>query len=188
MSGTSYSVRLFLALWPHTTARNQLNKLAQQLENSCLGHRVRSENLHLTLVFIGETEQNNISNICQVASEIHLSSFNLSLDRIYFWKKARVVVAGASQYSTELAMLVQSLQRLLTTMNIQYDDSHAFTPHVTLLRNVRQCKLPNAIEAIEWPVVRWSLVQSHQTVHGLAYQFLADWMLKPQDFNEHHRT
>lgn len=178
MPSMPHVVRLFFALWPAATTRNQLIKQAQQLGNDCPGRRIRPENLHLTLIFIGETNQSNVPKICQAVSTIHQPSFSLSLDKIYFWKKAGVVVAGASQYPTALAMFVENLQHLLTALAIHYDDTHVFTPHVTLFRNVRHCKLPASIEPIDWSVTHWSLVQSRQTTYGSVYQSIADWPLE----------
>lgn len=181
MSADSHVVRLFLALWPCAAVRNQLIKLAQQLENDCSGRRIRPENLHLTLVFIGETEHRNIQTICQAATTIHHAPFNLTLDKAGFWKKAEVAVAGTNQCPAALTAFVQDLRRVLSALKIRYDATHSFTPHVTLLRNVRQCKLSDPIAAIDWPVTHWSLVQSRQTPTGSVYQSLADWALEPQE-------
>jgi len=181
MPADSHIVRLFLALWPCAAVRNQLIKLAQQLENDCSGRRIRPGNLHLTLVFIGETEHRNIQTICQAATTIHHAPFNLTLDKVVFWKKAGVAVAGTNQCPAALTAFVQDLRHVLSALRIHYDATHSFTPHVTLLRNIRQCKLPDSIATIDWPVTHWSLVQSRQTPTGSAYQSIADWAFESQD-------
>ncbi|MXS84439.1 RNA 2',3'-cyclic phosphodiesterase [Nitrosomonas sp. HPC101] len=188
MSDATHSIRVFLGLWPQDTARNQLDKLVRQLADDCTGRRIQPKNLHLTLAFIGKIDRGNISRLCQAALAIRQSSFMLTLDKVCFWKKAGVVVAGASQCPSELISLVQDLQHLLATLKIGYDDTHPFTPHVTLLRNARHCGLPDSIQAIDWLVTRWSLTQSRQTPYGSVYQSLADWALEPQDSDEHYRT
>jgi len=179
MPGISRAVRLFFALWPSAATQNQLIRLARQLGDDCSGRRIRPENLHLTLIFIGETDQDNVPEICQAASAIHQPLFSLSLDKVYFWKKAGVVVAGASQCPAELAMFVENLQHLLTALKIRYDSTHPLTPHVTLLRNVRHCQAPDSIEPIDWPVTYWSLVQSRQSIYGSIYRSVANWPLEP---------
>ena len=188
MPGAAHSTRLFLALWPKDIARDQLAKLARQLADDCSGRCIQSKNLHLTLAFMGEIDPGNIPRLCQAAPIIQQSPFNLTLDKIHFWKKAGVVVAGTSQCPAELTALVQDLQHLLSALKIRYDDTHPFTPHVTLIRNVRHCSLPDSIQAIDWPVTQWSLVQSRQTPHESIYQSLANWALELQDSNEHHRA
>lgn len=182
MSSTPHLVRLFLALWPCAVVRNQLTKLTQQLAEDCSGRCIRPENLHLTLVFIGETEYSNIQKICWAATAIQSSPFNLTLDQVDCWKKAQATVVGMSRYPAALTTLVQDLQHLLADLNIRYDAKHSFTPHVTLLRNIRQSKLPDSIAPISWPVTHWSLVQSQQTPTGPAYQSIADWPLDSVDF------
>ncbi len=47
--------RLFYALWPDDAARAQLAQAAAAL-NVHDGQRVRDENLHLTLVFLGAVD------------------------------------------------------------------------------------------------------------------------------------
>ncbi len=187
MPGDSRStIRIFIALWPEDTVRSQLNQLAGQLATNCEGKRIRLENLHLTLSFIGQVDKNVIPRLCQALSAIKQPAFDLSLDQVYFWKREGVVAAGMKHCPTELTFFVQDIRQILSTSNIQYD-TREFVPHVTLVRNAKHRRLPDSIPAIDWRVTRWSLAQSRSTPYGVAYHLLANWALEPGNLDEYHR-
>ena len=55
---TGRTVRVFFAIWPDNAAQKQLAALAKQLqaESLCGGRKIKPENIHLTLVFVGEVD------------------------------------------------------------------------------------------------------------------------------------
>lgn len=178
MSRVGHAIKIFFALWPENASREQLYRLAKQLAMNCEGRRIRPENLHLTLLFIGELESSVVPLLCKAVSAIHHPAFELVLDRIAYWKRAGIVVAEASQYPVELTALVQDLEQVLSALNIQYD-ARDFKPHITLVRNAKNRMLPDLTPAIGWKVTGWSLVQSQSIPRGIAYRALASWLLEP---------
>jgi len=170
-------IKVFFALWPENAAREQLDRLAKQLAITSKGSRIRSENLHLTLLFIGEIEPSLVPKLCQIVSSLKQSSFDLVLDKISFWKRAGIVIAGTKQPPAGLLALVQDLQQALSTSGIHYD-AREFKPHVTLVRNAKHHPLPDLLPTISWKVTGWSLVQSQPTSRGVSYRALASWKLE----------
>ncbi len=192
MSGdTASSLRLFFALWPQEEVRKQLTRLARKIADQHGGRCVRSENLHLTLAFIGQVDSSIVPILRQAGSAVHRTSFNLLLDKLHYWGKDGIISAGISQNCSELAALVQDLREKFAAAGIRYD-TVKFVPHVTLVRNAKrepeQKHFPETIPPVAWTAARWSLVQSRLTPHGPVYQSLADWVLASQDSDEHHRA
>ncbi len=186
MPGTAHTIRAFIALWPQDTARKQLNRLARQFADSSAGRCIQPENLHLTLVFIGEINSSAITALRQAIGVIRQPSFDLLLDQVHFWKKGGIIAAGAKHPPAELTALVQDLRHLLSALEIPHD-TREFVPHVTLVRNAKYCKPPDSIPALGWRVTCWSLVQSRLTPSGVTYQSLTEQALEPEDFDEHRR-
>jgi len=54
-------------------------------------------------------------------------------------------------------------------------DAKAFSPHVTLLRNIERTTSAQAIVPILWPVRSFALVQSIPTASGVRYEILKAW-------------
>lgn len=192
MSGdAASSLRLFFALWPQEEVRKQLTRLAIKIADQHGGRCVRSENLHLTLAFIGQVDSGIVPVLRQAGSAVHRTSFNLLLDKLHYWGKDGIISAGISQPCSELAALAQDLREQFSAAGIRYD-TVKFVPHVTLVRNAKrepeQKHFPETIPPVAWTAARWSLVQSRLTPHGPVYQSLADWVLASQDSDEHHRA
>ena len=56
------TIRVFFAIWPDDVAQTKLAGLAEQLrgESLCSGRKTKAENIHLTLVFVGEVDASKL--------------------------------------------------------------------------------------------------------------------------------
>ncbi len=198
MTGATPTARLFFALWPHALqvsqqpqdrTRKQLARLAKHLADQYAGRCIRPEQLHLTLVFIGEVDGSVIPVLREVGARVQCASFKLLLDKLHCWGKGKIIAAGVSQPCSELSLLAQAVRDQLDAAGVGYDTIR-FVPHVTLVRNAsrepRQMLWPELIAPITWQATHWSLVQSSPTRQGSSYQSLADWALTPPDIHEPH--
>lgn len=180
MPGVHRFVKIFFVLWPEVTAKEKLDRLAKQLAITSGGSRIRSENLHLTLLFIGEVDASLVPKLCQAVSILKQPSFDLVLDKVSFWKRAGIIIAGTKRPPAGLLALVQDLRQTLSTSGIQYD-AREFKPHVTLVRNAKHHQLPDLLPTISWKVTAWSLAQTQPTSRGISYRALANWGLEPRN-------
>jgi 2'-5' RNA ligase len=53
-------LRLFFACWPDAALQEQLAQLGRQLQRQSGGKPSRRENLHLTLVFLGDVASSDL--------------------------------------------------------------------------------------------------------------------------------
>ena len=77
------SRRLFFALWPDATARESLVRLQHEL-GDC-GRPVPTENLHLTLRFLGDTGEERAAAVTAAAAGVVFDPFDWQLNRLGFW-------------------------------------------------------------------------------------------------------
>lgn len=124
--------RLFVAIDFPDAVKNDLHTLKTAIPTA---RWVSSEQMHLTLFFIGETEHE--SAIKAVLAEISFSPFALTLSGVGRFplderKPPRVVWVGL-QPSPVLMQLQQDVSQALLKVGFPAPDQH-FSPHVTLAR------------------------------------------------------
>lgn len=174
-------VRVFFAIWPDEVARTQLAGLAEQLrgESLCGGRKTKAENIHLTLVFVGEVDASKLEEIRLAVDGIKDSgarAFDFVVEKICYWKRNRIAYAAADGIPRELMDLVSALENALSTAGFVLEQ-RAYKPHITLMRDASCQALPELAEPIVWRVREWILVKSEQTSGGPVYTPIGRWAL-----------
>jgi len=167
----SPAIRCFVALQPDEAALERLDRLAHE---QCLrfpsARRMRRENLHLTLAFIGALGVDTAREVAaRLAAEPALS-FEWSLDAIGAFAGARVLWVGGSD--PRLDALAARSRELLDELGVPFDRK-PFVAHVTLLRNVPREAAREIAGAIE-PPIHWHagapvLLESRSGDQGVRY-------------------
>jgi 2'-5' RNA ligase len=176
------SHRLFFALWPAAALRKRIATTVAGLErdNAPGGRRLNPDRYHLTLRFLGDFQplrQSVLDAAIVAAGSIHLSPFDLVLDLAGSFPKAGVCWLGASSPPDALQQLWNELGRALTSARVQVRSAPAFSPHLTVLRDVRRPLPPTPIQPLSWPVREFVLVDSVSGTHP-AYRVLGRWPLQ----------
>jgi len=168
-------VRLFIGIPVPTTS-----KIKELLENLELkGKKVKAENLHITLKFIGEVKsskefQDNLRTI-------NYHKFNLVLQELDAFPKptnGRVLfIKGYSEGNLEeLAKMIHN-----ATKNVKLD--HPFKPHLTIMRLKEPANLSNIIERYKGvtfgtiEVTKFNLYESKLTSEGPIYRVIEEYQL-----------
>ena len=135
-------MRLFVALEIPAAVRDNLAAFIKELRDlsALLADKrprwVRSENLHVTLKFIGEASATKLDGICGALSAIRSDApVDLQFRELGFFpdeKYPRVLWAGLVA-SPNLPLLAGHIDRALEAQGIA-PDKRAFTPHLTLAR------------------------------------------------------
>ena len=133
------STRVFVAveLDPGTIAA--LDRVVQQLRSKLSGVRwTRPEQLHLTLKFIGETDNRLLPQLCTGVREAcaGIAPFRLGVSGLGAFPKdkaPRVLWAGIDEGAAELRRLAERLEAQLADLGIPRE-SRLYTPHLTLGR------------------------------------------------------
>ena len=168
------SYRLFLALWPGDEVRNRfIPFLKQPSITSCTGKPVATENLHITLRYIGSVDESTLAAIEDAMAQVSFTPFELQLDHQGHWSHPRVAWLGCRKVPNALLQLVASIESALTGCGIE-PESRAYVPHLTIMRKIRQFPAAD-IPPIHWPVDSFVLVLSESFPDGVRYTVLKRW-------------
>lgn len=168
--------RLFFALLPDEAVRKQLRQLQKNLGQAG-GRPVPAENLHLTMLFLGNVEADKVNAVRGIAAGIEGESFDLTLDTLGGFRQnnTRVLWLGPSEPPPELGLLHQSLRRQAKKIGLRVGKG-AYRPHVTLIRKTDpRGKLPeDPTPGIRWTACRCALIASELLPSGSRYEILVE--------------
>jgi 2'-5' RNA ligase len=129
-------MRLFIGLDIDESIRERIERFLEGVRGFAPDARwVRPESLHVTLKFIGEKPDDEVSKIHQVLSTIEAGAFEISFGGYGFFptpKSARVFWIGLNA-SDRLPQLANTIDDAVASIGIS-QETHAFRPHLTLAR------------------------------------------------------
>ena len=171
-------LRLFIAVNCDDETKKRLLSVQDKIRSQALkGNFSRPENLHLTLVFLGETPEDQVQAICPVIKEAMrppAAPFALAFSQTgcFTHSGKELWWIGAEHSDPSLGILKNIRQRItggLSAAGIAFDD-RPFNPHITLGREIRH-NAPIVIDRqeINFPVNRISLMKSERTGGALVY-------------------
>jgi 2'-5' RNA ligase len=127
-------VRCFVALYPDERAAQSLAALtAGLLAEHRRARPLRTEDLHLTLAFVGQLPDERARSLARELPR-QPSGVEWTLDRLGSFARARVLWAGGAG-SPGLSGLAEQIRTLLARASIPFDP-RPFVPHITLARGM----------------------------------------------------
>ncbi len=133
-------LRTFIAVELAQSQKDRLLAVQESLTRAGAGVKwVEEENLHVTLLFLGEVDERAIAQVCQAVSTACAphSSFPLALKTISGFpnpRRPRVIYAGIDPGAAELVALHDALEPPLLELGCYRREDRPYTPHVTLGR------------------------------------------------------
>jgi RNA 2',3'-cyclic 3'-phosphodiesterase len=167
--------RVFFALWPDSAVREALAALARDAQAECGGRATRADKIHLTLFFVGEVERHRLAVLRAAAAAARSASFELVIDRLGYFRRARIAWAGAD-CPPALASLVAQLAASLAAEGIE-GEARPYVPHITLAREAARHATRTSFEPIIWRAQDFVLVESGRAAGGSSYEILERWRL-----------
>lgn len=132
-------MRLFIGISLSDNIREKIGADADKLKKVIPGRYVVEENYHITLVFIGETDQNdaNVIKRAMDAAVIGQAPVDLSIGRPeYFRKPVNAILHMKVDGWKELLGLDKRLRSALRKEGLSFDEK-PFNAHITLARKAR---------------------------------------------------
>ncbi len=173
--------RCFLSLKFSTEQQRLLHAYQQPaLCQNAKWHSVN--NLHLTLVFLGQqaftVQQQLWSQSLELLSQ--LPPFELCFDQLNQFSRAQVLYLGLSEPPEAMMALQQKLQQLaLPFLNAPVPE--IFVPHVTLARKFQSVDaFPLSVEPLSLLCTEVALYHSISTEQGVSYQSVETYTLVPK--------
>jgi 2'-5' RNA ligase len=165
--------RYFFAIWPEAQIRGRLDAWAREIETGTGARRVAADNLHMTLAFLGTLRETQVTAARKVARGMAPEPAVLTLDRIGYWQRPRIIWAGSRDGCDLLCALAENLRERLRRVGFRID-TRLFVPHVTLYRKARR-RPKWTSRRIEWPVNDFCLVHSRLLPEGARYEIVERW-------------
>jgi 2'-5' RNA ligase len=159
---------LFFALWPSERQRELMRNIINPALSEVEGNAVDRRNWHITLVYIGAFEEDNIPSLMASVREIPPFDFRLRFDRITFWQRPKIASLNPRNTPGELTDLVKGLEEKLLPFGF-VPNERVYRPHVTVARRARtftDVPLARPLD-LEWS--SFELVESVPTTRGVQY-------------------
>lgn len=171
------SRRLFFALWPSDEFRDEIVCATQALVRDSGGRVIPPENLHVTLLFLGQVAQSRFQIVQQAGDACaNAPAFELSFDRAETWGRANLLCLTTSATPPQAAQLAQQLRQLMDGEVLEKSE-HEFRPHITLARDLPRRRRAEPIKQLRMKVNDFVLVESQPGPRGSQYSVLARWPL-----------
>jgi 2'-5' RNA ligase len=165
--------RLFFAVWPDASAAAALADLARTLAEPLEARPAPGDKIHLTLAFLGEVADADLERAVEAGDAVRADPFELALDHVGSFRRAKVAWAGTAQPPGALVALNEELVGVLARLALPFEERE-FTPHVTLARKIARPLPRTALpRPISWRAEAFSLVKSA----GGRYENVASWDL-----------
>jgi 2'-5' RNA ligase len=132
--------RTFLALGLDRPIRDQLVRLQESLGRAGAEVKwVEPQNLHVTLLFLGEVDDREIPAVCRVAIQACAAhaAFPLTVEGVGCFpnpRRPRVLWAGVGEGAPEVSALHDALEPPLLDLGCYRKEERRYTPHITLGR------------------------------------------------------
>lgn len=168
------TLRLFFALWPEAEMRASLSALAHRYQAECGGRAMRAETLHLTMLFVGQLPRERLPELVSAIDGLAFPPFEIELDEWRCWRHNRIGYVAPKRPPEAMLDLAHALRERVQRGDLPFD-AKAFSPHVTLLRNIERNISVQPVAPLRWRIRRMVLVQSVQTAAGVRYEILRAW-------------
>ncbi|MCL1074294.1 RNA 2',3'-cyclic phosphodiesterase [Shewanella dokdonensis] len=168
--------RLFLGFSLEKQQQQALGVLQQTCLNACIGARmVKASNLHMTLVFLGQTPATIKQPLLQQVPQLPLRRFTVMLDKLALWSKPQILCL-TGEADEPLLTLANAAANLSEQLGLAPKE-HSYRPHITLLRKAKH--LPQSLPptALQLTPTTLNLYHSLSSTSGVEYRVLQRWPL-----------
>lgn len=168
--------RLFYGLIPEQGIRDQLVEVAKSFPTVKGVRPTPNDNLHVTLLFLGNVEENAYKCLEKKVVQTYIQSFRIRLDLYGYFRNAKIIWIGCSSYPTELTRLVKHLKSIGVQCGVNFDNK-PYKPHITLFRKVPNAEFPSVPFSINWRVSEFHLIESVPSENSTKYNKIATYRL-----------
>lgn len=175
MNNSQKSNRLFFAIWPTDQIRLSIDGAFSRCPQKN-GRVMQIRNLHLTLHFLGQVVEPDRECMHLAAQSINAEQFQLDLDCLGHFARAKIFWMGAHNIPAQLSLLHEKLGDALADCGFKRDQ-RTYTPHVTLMRKCVDPVLGYEDFSVPWHVKEFVLVESVQGSAGVEYRVIETYPL-----------
>jgi len=170
-------MRTFFCVAPdHTTAIN-ISKWSE-LCWPALARRIPLQNYHMTVAFLGETDENALESVAQMMEPFSHSAFDITLNEVSYWASSDVLVIRPSATPEPLQALNKKCRKIANRIGAK-GGAKNFEPHLTLARKLQSPPSAALLESeFSFRVSSLELWSSVRKSDGAHYSTLGTWELR----------
>lgn len=167
-------MRLFYALVPSEAEKQNILRWQENLETASESGRFPpTENLHMTLQFLGEIPPERLKTLKEIltATAENYRPFSITLDAYgWFQGKGQERLWYLTGNSPEATKISRELGKALAGNGFSVED-RTFIPHITLVRRykLKSRRIPEEAEPVSIQVQRLWLMESRQIRGSVVY-------------------
>ena len=189
-------MRTFIAIELDTNVKDKLSAIQKELNNTGADIRlVEKNNIHITLRFLGEINENKLSIIKEILDNTAAeeTAFEISINSVGAFANLasiRVVWVGIEKCKERLIAIADKLNALLERNNFGKPDKE-FLPHITIARTrsslnkfrLQECIARNTVLDLKQTIRGIVLFKSTLTGKGSIYEKLYEVNFKNNETN-----
>ena len=161
-------MRLFVAMNFNDETRTQLISMRDELRSrSKYGNFTLDDNLHLTLVFIGECNPKNLDKVKAILDTVTFDPFEAAVERLGTFSRGTLWWAGLRE-DKSLMDLQHEIEHKFALCGFEMD-GRKYNPHITLGREVVTDVSPWQFEPFGETVTSIELMKSERINGKLTY-------------------
>ncbi len=130
-------MRLFIAIHLNKTVLNNMKDLISPLGRQYKEVKwVAAQNIHITLKFLGETDEANLNNIIHSLQTIEQKSFSLTIEKTSAFPNLnfpKVIWLGVTGDLKPIIQLSKQVDEQMAQLNFP-EEKRKFSPHITIGR------------------------------------------------------
>ncbi len=169
--------RLFVAFWPDAELRGRIESVAAPAVERSRARPVPADNLHVTLVFVGNWPVQARAQIEMVVDALDIPEAELEFDCIKYWRRPKIVSLVAEDCPEALTVYQREMSAAMAALGWT-PETRPWEPHVTLGRKAQR-SVRRILEApILWACRRVALLRSehgHSGTSSSVYRPLRIW-------------
>ncbi|HHU52888.1 MAG TPA: RNA 2',3'-cyclic phosphodiesterase [Clostridiaceae bacterium] len=168
-------MRLFIAINFNAETRSRLVTLRDELRSdSTKGRFSAPENLHLTLVFLGECNEKQAASAKAAMDAVEFKPFTINIGSVGRFRRSGGDIwwAGVND-SLQLIILYNKLTKKLTEFGFQIE-KRKFSPHITLGREIITKASPRRFKEFGQTIDKIELMKSERIAGKLTYTAIHD--------------
>ncbi len=188
-------MRTFIAIELPQNIKTYLSRIQEQLKASGADIKwVEPKNIHLTLKFLGEIDQNKLDKVIKILEDIakEKNSFHMRIVSVGAFPRInspRVIWVGIDKGDNEAKEIAKELEEKIAKIGIP-KENRPFSSHITIGRTRSSLNLKNLVEGLnilasgslkedlEFGVTKITLYKSTLTPKGPIYEILKEVSLK----------
>ena len=170
-------MRIFTGFFTNNDTKSKINEYIDFLkEKSVSGNFTHFNNIHLTLIFLGEINDRQYKSLVRAVENVEFSPFEIQFDQIGKFEgkrgeKGDLYWIGADK-NDELNFVYKSLKNEIMKEKLTFD-AKTYKPHITIGRQVilknSSEELCKKITPINFKIDKINIIKSEKTLNGMKY-------------------